>query len=654
MIGKLPSSRFAAIYDTLPADAQQALVEKHLIPLLNLVERSRSKKVLGVVTRLQERHAGIPLLDLNAKKAEITALMDELHRDAKRSFVRERSHKSEILSETVDSLTDWLNDIWSVVYEHNVDFMHAHKCLLFVASSLDHIGNGRSGCKCAFTNMYVSVVLKRNTGRRVKSFAINGAHNVEEVLYFIWRDLLLSLLATGSERQVSIIPEILGEIEDMLGWTALERVLYGGKKCPHDYGDDDDDDDDDDEEEEYESEDEDEDGDDEEYIDDETDSKPYFSSHWSYRVSSQMWQLRKHIQDAMMGVFKLTPSLRLYSSLLAISTDPESIESQLMKHLSSIAASSSETFSAALDIHALEDDADTIVSLLDSHSHLLRPRDAPSLQTAVACIAASPFYQAQALQIIEKELLDTARAVRSALLSSFSQVESRANIDEIMEIVKLRAGAPGRQDRVEAWIDAIATPGTAAPNPMAFAAMMMGLPIVPGMEAAEEGDPAGYLDFDPHDPDLDELRDEFRPKLKQRFEGWSDVAISVKGAAMVQLKVYKALIEMMPFLRANDVVEEMVGRLADKPSKHHVCDGLDALLNFVKVQRRKAAMQRSETKFRKDTARAARTAGAREPSTSTTQPAAPVVPPGTFANFFDCAMASAPSNSGMGGMEDVD
>lgn len=137
--------RFTTIYDSLPADAQQALVEKHLIPLLNLVEKGRSKKVLTYAKRLQKRHAGIPVLDLRAKAIEVNALLDELRRDAKRAFVKERSNKGELLNETIDSLTDWLNEIWSVVYEHNVDFMHAHKCLLFVADTLDRIGNGWSG-----------------------------------------------------------------------------------------------------------------------------------------------------------------------------------------------------------------------------------------------------------------------------------------------------------------------------------------------------------------------------------------------------------------------------------------------------------------------------------------------------------------------------
>lgn len=79
--------------------------------------------------------------------------------------------------------------------------------------------------------MYVSVTLKRKSGKRVKTFNINGAHNLEEVLLFIWRDLFLSLFATGGEKLKKQVPQMLEEIEDSMGWSALERILYGGRKC---------------------------------------------------------------------------------------------------------------------------------------------------------------------------------------------------------------------------------------------------------------------------------------------------------------------------------------------------------------------------------------------------------------------------------------
>lgn len=72
--------------------------------------------------------------------------MDELNKDAKSAFIKERSNRDELLSELIDSLTSWLNTIWSVAYEHNVNFVHAHSCLLFVADVFTQLfesaGNG--------------------------------------------------------------------------------------------------------------------------------------------------------------------------------------------------------------------------------------------------------------------------------------------------------------------------------------------------------------------------------------------------------------------------------------------------------------------------------------------------------------------------------
>ncbi|TFY67069.1 hypothetical protein EVJ58_g1859 [Rhodofomes roseus] len=593
-------------------------------------------------------HADLPVLDLRAKRLEVNALLDELHRDSKRSFVKERSMKKELISEAVDSLTNWLSDIWRVVYEHNVDFMHAHKCLLFIAGTIDHMLSGRSSCKCAFTNLFVNVALKDRDGKCIKSWDICGVQNIEEVLYFIWRELLLSMLATGTKRDIRDIPDILEEIDDVSGWTAVERIIYGGKKCPHDVDEEDEEEDDffddeiDEEEEDYAESD---------FIDD-VPSGPHPARHWSYRISSVVPALRDHIQAYLTDVFKRRPSLQLYRTLLAISGDQEVAHKELCGYLSSVATSSSDTFAAALDIWAYECFSGEIATSLTTHSHLLRPRDAGALQHAVTIMAQKAAYKHRAVQIMEKEMLDTTRALRNTLLISFAHLDAPAHRAEVQAILKMRPGAAGRQDRIEAWVDAISTPGTNAPNPMAFAAMMMGLPLVPGMDPLEDADPLGYLDLDPNDPDLEDLREEFRPRLRQRFEGWVETAPLILGGPVQLLKVCKDIMEMMPFIRANDIVDEMVGRLADKPSKHHVCDALDGLMQFVKVQRKKAHGMRAAAKHKepRTEANAAPVAGPSTAVPSIPTPAAPSLPsPGSIdvvANVF--------SGPRFGGMEDVD
>ncbi|KAI8984817.1 hypothetical protein BD414DRAFT_489320 [Trametes punicea] len=648
MGGGAASSRFAAIYDSLPPDIQHAIVEKQLIPLLDQVNKRRCKRVLASAAKMQRRHAGIPVIDLKSKQREVNALLDELHRDAKRSFVRERSHRTELIEQTVESVTCWLNDLWRLVYEHSVDFLLVHRCLLFVVNVLDQVAHGRARCRCAFTSMYVPIALKRKSGKVVKSWELTGAHNIEEVLQFIWRDLFLSMLASGNQRQIKKIPDMLDDIEDLMGWTALERLIYGGRKCPHDT--------DDDFEESYASDtDPDVDEDDNAFTDEDSEldlpignedwlpkvnqrSTPSHARHWSHRISSQMPHFRRLIQSAMLTVFKVSPSLRLYSALIGNSSDPQATEAELMSYLSQTATSCPEVFAAALDIHALENNTDEIAALLKTHGHLVRPRDAPILQSAVTTMAANPFYQLRGLELIEKELLDTARAVHAALLGPFSLLDTPENREEIAQIGRLRQAAAGRQDRVERWVDAISTPGMNAPNPMALAAMVMGLPIVPTMEGPDEME-LSYLEMDPSDPDLEDLREEFRPRLKQRFEGWTDTAVTVKGGSVVLQKVYRDVVQMMPFLRANDVVEDMLGRLADKPSKQYLIEAVDALSAFVKVQRRKAAIAKSEQKRR--AAATGHTAEADGPSTSTST-ATSLFP---LASDSTSATPSSPSSS---------
>lgn len=86
--------------------------------------------------RLQTKYSKAPKLDLRAKKKQIVGLLEDLARDAKTAIVPERSNRDELLSEIIHGLISWLNAIWSVVYEHNVQFITAHRCLLFVAEAL--------------------------------------------------------------------------------------------------------------------------------------------------------------------------------------------------------------------------------------------------------------------------------------------------------------------------------------------------------------------------------------------------------------------------------------------------------------------------------------------------------------------------------------
>ena len=106
---------------------------------------------------------------------------------------------------------------------------------------------------------------------------------------------------------------------------------------------------------------------------------------------------------------------------------------------------------------------------------------------------------------------------------------------------------------------------------MALAAFMMGLPVFPGALAPDDSDeedagasdPFGYLDSldsDSVDPELEDLRDEFRPRIKERFDGWVEVGSVMPGGAGVLLRAYIKILGLMPFFRAGDVVDEIISR----------------------------------------------------------------------------------------------
>jgi len=112
--------------------------------------------------------------------------------------------------------------------------------------------------------------------------------------------------------------------------------------------------------------------------------------------------------------------------------------------------------------------------------------------------------------------------------------------------------------------------------------------------AGLEAEVGALLDMYSGDPDLDELREEFRPRLKERFDGWVRVATGMnKGAgAGVAGRVYEKAVERMVFLKGGDVVEAMLAKLRDRPSKNHVLIALEALVAFCKKTSKRLEKQR--------------------------------------------------------------
>jgi hypothetical protein len=80
-------------------------------------------------------------------------------------------------------------------------------------------------------NMPVNVTIRNKSGKVIKDFSVSGPRGVERVLLWVWRDLFVSLFARGTSWDKKMATEMMEAIETVLDWTALERLLYGGKHC---------------------------------------------------------------------------------------------------------------------------------------------------------------------------------------------------------------------------------------------------------------------------------------------------------------------------------------------------------------------------------------------------------------------------------------
>lgn len=77
-------------------------------------------------------------------------------------------------------------------------------------------------------NLPVEFTLCNRKSRVLRRFSVQGPQNVDKILLWIWRDLLVSLLAKGSERDKARVSDFLEEIQLVLGVEALEKILFGG------------------------------------------------------------------------------------------------------------------------------------------------------------------------------------------------------------------------------------------------------------------------------------------------------------------------------------------------------------------------------------------------------------------------------------------
>ena len=291
----------------------------------------------------------------------------------------------------------------------------------------------------------------------------------------------------------------------------------------------------------------------------------FHARHWPEYINRARIPLRECVEERLTRIFETTPSVRLYNTLVSISHNVFETELHLSKKLPEIAGNTPDNLVAALNINIFRGDEDMVASLLKSHAYLLRPRDATTLQSAV-CTLDDSEYQSRGFAILEQELEDSMRAIHASIRSCFSHIEEESNKKELLEILKLPPKSSPRKERLEQWSEQVITSSTL--NPMAVAAIMMGLPMFPGMNEGEDDDLLNYVDLDQDDPDLDDIREEYQPNLKQRFDGWVLLAQSMAGGPALLAKLYLKAVDLMPWLRGFDAATEMISRYFTSSNLH--------------------------------------------------------------------------------------
>jgi len=126
----------------------------------------------------------------------------------------------------------------------------------------------------------------------------------------------------------------------------------------------------------------------------------YHASHWSDVINEQRIHLRELVENRLHTTFRTMPSTDLYHVIHAISPDFSKTERLLIQETNENATKSSDTLAGALAVYSATCNAQRIASLLNSHYHLLRPRDSEVLRDAVAVLATSG-HQVRGLQILE-------------------------------------------------------------------------------------------------------------------------------------------------------------------------------------------------------------------------------------------------------------
>lgn len=133
IIRQLLTTHLGAILDKVPASVLASALSQ-------TVSESNTASKENVTT-------STPVLNLTAKKRELTRLLSHLDRDRRRAeIVQGRNEREGFMQECLETICgeDWLSDIWRAGFERR-SWDEAHEALLWVVEMVDKIGSIAGG-----------------------------------------------------------------------------------------------------------------------------------------------------------------------------------------------------------------------------------------------------------------------------------------------------------------------------------------------------------------------------------------------------------------------------------------------------------------------------------------------------------------------------
>ena len=71
-------------------------------------------------------------------------------------------------------------------------------------------------CRCILDSIDIPVTIADKHGRIIKTFHEAGLKNIENAIFWVWREVLLALLASKDKASVGIIPSLLVDVDDLV------------------------------------------------------------------------------------------------------------------------------------------------------------------------------------------------------------------------------------------------------------------------------------------------------------------------------------------------------------------------------------------------------------------------------------------------------